>query len=524
MLARAGEGMSQLKRDWMWSELITSAGLARSWEGGQNPRISSVAEDSREVSQGACFVALRGTKADGHAYVDQAVHAGACAVVSEQPVRLPDRVPSLQLPSARGVAGRLSAVLHGIDRLQDEGRLNLIGVTGTNGKSTFCYLLRAILDEAACATALFGTIEYDLISRRIPAAMTTPPSTALMRYLAEAAGAGATHAVMEVSSHALDQGRCDGVRFSAGVFTNLTGDHLDYHQDMASYLNAKKRLFDGLETSAVAIVNADDPAGAAMLRDCRARPLRFGIRTESSKGESRDLESRILEMHPRGTRYLLTSHVSGRAEAEVETALLGRHNVQNGLAAAGTALGLGIDLDTIARGLSNIAHIPGRLQAVVPPGASERNRLRLPTVLVDYAHTDDALENVCSALRGMVGGRLVVLFGCGGDRDRSKRTRMAAVAERFADWIVLTSDNPRTEDPQAILDEILAGLSPDGRGRTRVEPDRAAAIALAIREAAPEDVVLLAGKGHENVQIIGQEKRPFDDARVAEKILTERLS
>jgi UDP-N-acetylmuramoyl-L-alanyl-D-glutamate--2,6-diaminopimelate ligase len=515
--------MLERRNDWTWRELITSAGLTTRWEGPLNPRITSVAEDSRDVSAGACFVALRGTHVDGHAYVEQALKAGASAVIAEKSISLPETIPVLQLPSARGVAGRLSAVMHGIDHLQREGRLHLVGVTGTNGKSTFCYLLRAILNGAGQPAALIGTIEYDLLSRVVPASMTTPPATTLMRYLAEASTAGARHAVMEVSSHALDQGRCDGVRFSVGVFTNLTGDHLDYHQNMEAYLVAKKRLFDGLEPGASAIVNVDDPAGERIVRDCRASIRRYAIIPVERAASSADLQARILEMRPEGTRFILSDRTRGR-NADVRIALIGRHNVQNCLAAAGAALALGLDLDDIARGLSSMTHVPGRLQAVVPEAIDDPARAGLPTVLVDYAHTDDALENVCSALRGLVRGRLIVLFGCGGDRDRTKRPRMARVARRYADRLVITSDNPRTEDPQTIIDDILAGLSSEQLDSTLVEPDRAEAIARAIREAAPGDLVLLAGKGHENYQIIGSQTFPFDDAKVAAQILAERLS
>lgn len=502
-----------------WSRLIVEAGLVSGWEEPVDPEISAVVEDSRLARPGACFVARRGATQDGHAYVDQAVRAGASAIISELFVPLPERIARLQLPAAAGVAGRLAAILHGIERLQRQQRLRLIGVTGTNGKSTFCYLLRAILDHAGFPTALLGTIQYDLLSRVVEAEWTTPPAPVLMGHLAEAARAGATHAVMEVSSHALDQGRCDGVLFAAGVFTNLTGDHLDYHKSMEAYGNAKKRLFDGLDAGAVAVINADDPAGERMIADSRARVVRYAVAPEHADRPAADMTACIHAMDAVGTRFALVDQAGGAA-CDVVTSLIGRHNVENCLAAAATGVALGVSLDAVAAGLAGVAGVPGRLQRVRPAGARNgKPRADLPEVVVDYAHTDDALTNVLSALRPLTRGRLIVMFGCGGDRDRSKRPRMARAAAALADRIIVTSDNPRGEDPEAIIADVLAGFAPADRARVAVEADRRSAIALAIRTAVQGDVVLLAGKGHETYQEINGRRLPFDDAAVAAEVL-----
>ncbi len=513
-----------------WSELIRSTGLAANWDAGSDPLITSVVEDSRQVQPGACFVATSGLRADGHDYAATAVKAGAVAVISERPVNLPPGVAGLVVADGRSVAGRLAAALYGLDGILRDGRLKVVGITGTNGKSTFCFLMRSIFQVGQHPTALLGTIEYDLLARKVTASMTTPPATTIMRYLAEAYEAGATHAVMEVSSHALDQDRCAGIRFAVGTFSNLTGDHLDYHKDMDSYLRAKKKLFDGLDPQATAVVNVDDPRGEEIVADCRGRIIRYGVVADSEQVHSRmpDLCARVRESTASETVFELavrgTAAADGREEAcTVVSPLIGHHNVQNSLAAAGAALALGVPLVTVVAGLEAARYIPGRLQRVEVAGDGRRD----PgfTVLVDYAHTDDALKNVLSALKPFTqrdGGRLIVMFGCGGDRDRSKRPRMAKVAAEWADQIVVSSDNPRTEDPVKIVEEIMAGFEPADLARVHVEPDRRKAIAHAVGTARRGDIVLLAGKGHENYQEIGRERFPFDDSAVAAEALAGR--
>jgi len=512
-----------------WSQLISEAGLAEGWRGPSDPLVTSILEDSRQVDPGSCFVATTGLHADGHAFVEAAVGKGAVAVISEKPINLPQGVAGLVVSSSRGLAGRLAATLYGLDKAQRDGRLRVVGITGTNGKSTFCFLMRSIFQVAHYPTALLGTIEYDLLARKVAASMTTPPATTIMSHLAEAFEAGATHAVMEVSSHALDQERCSGIRFAVGAFSNLTGDHLDYHKDMESYLRAKKKLFDGLDPGAVAVVNMDDPYGDAIVADCRGRVVRYGAQENGNRGDGRipDVCAIVKEGSASGTRFDLetrgTAIYSGRVEScEVFSPLIGNHNVQNSLAAVGSAVAMGVPLATVVAGLKAARCIPGRLQRVEMPAGSVRRDLGF-TVLVDYAHTDDALKNVLSTLKPLVqreGGRLIVMFGCGGDRDRMKRPRMAKVAAEWADRIVVTSDNPRTEEPMGIIQEIMTGFDPSDLPRVRVESDRRKAIQEAVGLAGVGDIVLLAGKGHEDYQEIGRERFPFDDSAIAAQVLS----
>ncbi len=521
---------------WTLRSLVTEAGL----EGVDlttvpEVRVLHVCDDSRTVRPGACFVAVRGVASDGHLYIPQAVAAGAVAIVIERsaaPIG-PALIPActvLQVPDTRVALARLATTFHGVRRRTADGRLRLAGVTGTNGKSTTCYLLQSILKAAGHATALLGTIRYDLVGDTVEAPWTTPPATALAEHLARAVGHGATHAVMETSSHALDQRRCDGLTFSAGVFTNLTGDHLDYHKDAASYLAAKKRLFDLLPRGAAAAVNGEDAASGQIVADTAGDVTRFGF-----EAPRLDVSARRLQVSTGGSRFELC--LRGGSVA-VHSPLIGRHNVMNALAAAAVAEAWGVTRQAIAAGLVAVRIVPGRLQRV-ENGNAER------TVLVDYAHTDDALVNVLSVLRPLTPRRLICVFGCGGDRDRTKRPRMAAAVERFADLAVVTSDNPRNEDPDAIIAEVLTGFrrpvgarasSPaasrsgmchyaageDARAPgccVEVEPDRRAAIGRAISLAQAGDTVLIAGKGHEDYQLIGTRKIHFDDVEVAAEFL-----
>ncbi len=468
--------------------------------------ILSLADDSRRVGPGACFVAVPGTHWDGHDFVDQAVRAGASAVVAQRAVRLPDNVALVRVPDTRKAVAQLAAAFYGLDEMQASRRMHVVAVTGTNGKTTFCYLARAMLEAAGHRTALLGTIEYDLLSRRLPAPMTTPPALALTQYLVEAARGGATWAVMEASSHALDQQRCSSVDIEAAVFTNLSGDHLDYHHDLAAYKEAKKKLFDGLSEGATAVVNVDDPASATMLTDCAAKRVGYGL------NQLADVQAQIVEITASGSRFNL---LFGGESIRVATPLVGRHNVLNALAAAAVGTALELDLATIRRGIESLSVVPGRLQRVGPKSCPF-------TVLIDYAHTDDALQNVLGALRPLGLARLIVVFGCGGDRDRLKRPRMACAAAAYADRIFVTSDNPRTEDPRKIIDDILAGFAESDFQRITIEPDRRRAINLAIEHAEHRDIVLVAGKGHETYQVLGTRRVPFDDTQVAAESLQRR--
>jgi UDP-N-acetylmuramoyl-L-alanyl-D-glutamate--2,6-diaminopimelate ligase len=382
--------------------------------------------------------------------------------------------------------------------------LAVLGVTGTNGKTTVTWMVRSILRAAGRGCGLIGTTGYDVGSGMEQALWTTPGAVELSRLLGAARGSGLEAVAMECSSHALDQKRTAGIRFVGAAFTNLTGDHLDYHVTLGAYLDAKALLFEGLGAGSTAVLNVHDVASAELARRTRARVMRFGI------GVDCEVAAEITRLDVRGTGFVL--RLDGE-EVLVECPLVGRHNVMNCLAAAGLAYGAGVGCDDIAAGLSGLEQVPGRLERV--SGVSR------PVVFVDYAHTDDGLEQVCGALRSLTGGRLVVVFGCGGDRDRTKRPRMARVAEKWADCIVVTDDNPRSESPGAIRGEVLAGFSAAGREKAVEIGDRGKAIRHAIATAGEDDVVLIAGKGHENYQIVGERVVEFDDRVVSRACLAE---
>lgn len=465
-------------------------------EGRADQPISGIFDDSRQVIPGGLFVAIPGVAVDGRQFIADALARGAAAVLAEGPTAALSATV-LPVENARLAIARLAQRWHRLDLSAATG-LQLLGVTGTNGKSTTAMMARAIVESSGRPCALLGTVVYDLCGRTVTANMTTPAALQLTAYLAEAAGAGARAAVMEVSSHALHQHRTDGLRFAAAGFTNLSGDHLDYHGTMEQYAAAKRRLFEQLEPDATAVVNADDPAQAEMLRGCRARVLRYSFRPDA------EISAAIVKQTIDGTTWKLRMD---RGEVALESQVIGRHNVYNAMCAAGLAAAIGVPLEAIVEGLRGLATVPGRLQRVACAAPAD--------VFVDYAHSDDALRNVLSVLKPLTRGRLVLVFGCGGERDRTKRPRMAAAAEEFADAIIVTSDNPRSEEPLAIIHEILAGFTPAGRRRVLVEPDRRKAIGTALSIAAQRDVVLLAGKGHENYQLIGPTRTHFDDAEVA---------
>ena len=484
-----------------FSELLSAAGLLEATPSG-DAQVRRVVTDSRQVQDGDCFVAVAGTVTDGHRYIGPAVASGCAAVVCENPAAVPPEVPRAVVEDTRAAAGRLAQAILG----WPGRKMTAVGVTGTNGKTTFTYLLRHILELAGHRPALLGTIAYDTLSRSAQAGTTTPGAVELAELMDQMVAAGATHLVMEVSSHALDQRRTAGIDFAVGVFTNLSGDHLDYHGSMGSYLAVKRRLFEGLSGEAHAVLNRDDKYAEEMASATSASALWYGL------SPAADVYGRIQGIDAAGSRFEL---VCGDSRTPVTTGLIGRHNVLNCLAAAAAAIALGIDPHTAAAGLAEVRQVPGRLQRVPSHAPFD--------VLVDYAHTDDALRNVLLALQPVKkGGRVILVFGCGGDRDRTKRPRMARVAEDLAEEVVVTSDNPRTEDPRAIIDEILAGFSHDGRAKVYVEPDRRAAIAAAVDRAAPGDMVVIAGKGHENYQVIGTERVHFDDVETAEQLLQQR--
>jgi len=469
--------------------------------GSGDVQVARAVHDSRRVRAGDLFVALGGTQIDGHQFVQAALEAGAAAAVVEREVTLPGGPALLVVNDAREALALCAHALAG-DPTQ---RLVVCGVTGTNGKTTTTYLARSIFECAGWPTGVLGTIGYVMGRREIPSRLTTPDADDLAAYFREMVESGLKAAVMEVSSHALHQRRAAGIAFDVGAFTNLSPEHLDYHPDMYSYREAKGMLFASLAPTARAVLNADEDASRAFEEATEARVLWYGIDNPA------DVRATDIRCDVEGCRFSL---VTPRGQAEIRTALLGRHNVYNCVTAAAMAEALDVPHEAIVEGIRAVETVRGRLEPVPT---------RLPFgVLVDYAHKTDALRHALSTVRNLVEGqgRLVVVFGCGGDRDRQKRPAMAKVAEELADRIFVTNDNPRTEQPEAIADAILAGFS--SMEKVTVELDRRTAIALALAEATPGDVVIIAGKGHETYQIIGDVTRPFDDRQVAAEILRTR--
>lgn len=472
-----------------------------------NPDVTSVEYDSRRVKPGGVFVAMRGETSDGNRFIDQAIRAGAVAIVTDSSTEKPrDGVAWALVPHGRRVLAKVSANFY----RRPADRLAVTGITGTNGKSTTAFLIEAIFSASGRKSALIGTIEYHVAGKIYPAPHTTPEALELERLFSEALGQGATDAVMEVSSHALAQERVYGIPFDVAVFTNLTRDHLDYHNTMEEYAASKLVLFEGCGTEPprAAVTNLDDEFGAKIAKSSRKRSA-----TVLTYGWSRgDFHADAVDITPHGTRFDI---VTPGGKIPVFSPMIGRVNVYNILAAAAASYARGCNSQAIARGIGSLAHVPGRF---------ERVDCGQPfTVVVDYAHTDDALRNLTALAREFVTraglrGRVLTVFGCGGDRDRAKRPLMGETAGRGSDFVVLTSDNPRSEDPLAIINDALVGVQKSGV-KYSVEPDRRKAIALAISEARPGDIVLLAGKGHEKVQVTREGSLPFDDVEVAREVL-----
>ncbi|MFO0688725.1 MAG: UDP-N-acetylmuramoyl-L-alanyl-D-glutamate--2,6-diaminopimelate ligase [Myxococcota bacterium] len=490
-----------------------------------DPAIRGIRYDSREVSPGDLFVALRGAHSDGHAFVGRAVELGAAALLVET---LPDAsvrrgVPVVRVADARRAMAPIAAHFFG----HPASALRLVGVTGTNGKTSTTYLVESILAAAGQRVGLIGTVEIRYAGHRQSSVNTTPESLDLQRMLRAMCNEQIDAAVMEVSSHGLELGRVDGCSFQVAGFTNLTQDHLDFHGSMDAYFAAKARLFrDYLAPGGCAVVNVDDPWAeklCGIVRDAGAELIRVARGTRAA-AELRLVSS---DVSLAGTRAVLED-AAGRFE--VALPLLGDFNLENLLVAAGIARALGLDGAAIAAGAAACRQVPGRMERVTGRGGAE------PTVLVDYAHTPDAVEKVLRTVKPLCRGRLVAVFGCGGDRDRTKRPRMAEAVAANADVAIATSDNPRTEDPVAILADVEAGLRslekvpadavfsarPGGRPCYATIVDRREAIRVAIGRAAPEDTIVLAGKGHEDYQIVGREKLPFDDRIEARRALLAR--
>lgn len=504
------------------SELLSRMGDQRSGiNAGHDPDITSLHYRSQEVKPGGLFVAMRGQAADGHDFIDDALARGALAVVAQGRTREDERI--VVVPDSRLALGQLAAAFYG----DPSAHFSLIGVTGTNGKTTVTYLVESMLAAAKLPSGVIGTNNCRYAGRILDSAVTTPESLDLQRLLADMRGEGVSHVVMEVSSHGIDLKRVAACRFDVGGFTNLTQDHLDYHGTMASYWASKKRFFTELlpRTRAASVVNMDNDSGReldALLQTLEPLPrvIRYG------RGEGNEVRALDVAIDLSGIRGTV---VTPEGPVAIRSRLVGQHNLENILCAAAIAVALELPLSAVRQGIDGLPCVPGRLERVDDEGGR--------VVFVDYAHTPDALENVLKTLGVVARRRIICVFGCGGDRDRGKRPLMGGIVGRLCDLAVVTSDNPRTEAPDGIIADILPGVREkmsreiqaadpaawNGAKGFAVIPDRADAIRTAIRMAAPEDVVLIAGKGHETYQIIGKEKRDFDDRRVAGEALANTI-
>ncbi len=479
--------------------------------GNKDCEIKGLTSDSREVKKDYLFVAVKGSSQDGHKYLSDAVQRGACALVVENVANVFPNVPIVRVPDTRAALSDLASRFYNYPSKD----MNLIGITGTNGKTTTSYILESILKEGGRNVGVIGTINYRYKGKSFQTSLTTPESNDLMKILGEMRDAGVTDIILEVSSHSLEQGRVRGLDWSRALFTNFSRDHLDYHLTMEEYFKAKSLLFASLreeEGQAKTIINMDDPKGRELQRITKASTVSYGLGDNCSV-RATDIHSSVEGLHFRMT--------TPAGDTPITSTLFGQMNVYNILAAAAVAFSLDIDLNTISRGIQRLAFVPGRLQHV-------ENKQGL-SIFVDYAHSTDALKKVLQTVRQLTKGRLITVFGCGGDRDKGKRPDMGRVAGMYSDCAIITSDNPRGESPEKIADEIEAGMKESGLKRVtfnfslnakgyEIILDRRKAIHAAVKIANKEggDIILIAGKGHEQYQITGNGKRYFNDIEEVE--------
>lgn len=467
--------------------------------------VRAVTDDSRSVQPGSVFIAVRGEQVDGHRFIPAAADAGMAGLVLQQPMGSLS-VPFVRVADSRKALGLLGSRFYG----EPSSQIRMIGVTGTNGKTTTTYVCKALLEALGQRVGLIGTVAYQIGAETIPASHTTPGALELQQLLARMVAGGCTAAVMEVSSHALAQDRTAGCEYDVAVFSNLTQDHLDFHKTMEEYFHAKLRLFTGLtgthKSHKRAILNVDDPAGQRIKALCPVPVWTYALKAKA------DLRAEQVRLSLGGTTFTAATPAGS---FPVESHLVGEHNVYNLLSAIGVALHEGATPDQVRGAVSHVTNVPGRFERVMAGQAF--------TVVVDYAHTEDALVRLLTAAQALKTGRLITVFGCGGDRDRGKRPKMGGAAVRYSDVVVLTSDNPRTEDPESILREVEVGVTEALKERPLVQyrkvADRREAIEAAVREARAGDMVLIAGKGHEDYQIIGTQKFHFDDREVAREAI-----
>ncbi len=471
-----------------WDRHITDKLKIRKISGTIPDEIAGLTDDSRKVVPGGVFIAVKGPVADGHDYIEQAVKKGASVIISERDVNVPDHVYLITVEDSRKALAELAGWYYDYP----SRRLKLTGITGTNGKTSVATMLYKLFRRAGFISGLISTIEIKIGDESLPTRNTTPGILELNRILAEMVSQGVEYAFMEVSSHGIDQGRIMGITFSGGVFTNLTHEHLDYHGDFITYRDVKKKFFDRLPETAFALTNKDDKNGLFMLQNTRAKKYTYGIKNPA------DFKTEVMEMDFSG----MLLKINGK---EVWTKLTGIFNAYNLTAVYGASVLLGIPSDDALVYLSELEGPDGRFERVTAPDGR--------IAIIDYAHTPDALENVLKTIAGIrkKNQQIITVVGAGGDRDKEKRPKMARTAARLSDWVILTSDNPRTENPAAILHDMLQGIGPEDNYKTLVIEDRSQAIKAAARYAREGDIILIAGKGHETYQIIGKEKRYFND-------------
>jgi UDP-N-acetylmuramoyl-L-alanyl-D-glutamate--2,6-diaminopimelate ligase len=490
----------------MLNELIQGLPI-KNIHGKTDAEIRGVTQDSRRVAPGFLFVAVPGNEQNGHLFIPDAVKKGAAAVMLSESPDLSLSVPQIEVKDSRSALADVAARFYG----EPSMKMKIVGITGTNGKTTLTYLLESILKEAGRNPAVLGTINYRYGGKIFPAANTTPESVDLQKLFSEMVSDGVTDVVMEVSSHALALNRVRGVHFDVGVFTNLSQDHLDFHEDIEDYFQAKLRLFceflpESRKKEKSAVVNMEDERGEeiVLLKDDSVRQVRVALTGPY------EISCRSFHLSEEGIRAEV---MLGSKILSIRSALMGQFNLENILCAIGVADGLGIPEEAVIRGIENLKSVPGRLEKI----QNDRGIL----AFVDYAHTPEALARVGESLRKMTRGRMITVFGCGGDRDRSKRALMGCEAARMSDWLIVTSDNPRTENPETIIDEIIPGIESVGFSKERFcrISSREEALKKAVEIARRGDLILVAGKGHEDYQIVGKQKSHFSDREILKRLL-----
>ncbi|MCF6154159.1 MAG: UDP-N-acetylmuramoyl-L-alanyl-D-glutamate--2,6-diaminopimelate ligase [Candidatus Brocadia sp.] len=463
--------------------------------------VCGITHDSRKIKRGYLFVAIKGHRVDGHDFIIGAIEKGAVALVVGEKIDLTSRIPQIIVSNTRYALAALSCRFYG----EPSSHMTVVGITGTNGKTTTSYLTKSIIEASGNKAGLIGTIQYQIGERVLPAQETTPESVEIQSYLCEMLKSGIKYAIIEASSHALSQHRLDGVRFSSAIFTNLSIEHLDYHVNIRNYRTEKLKLIKGLGAQAFAILNADHNASKHFAERTKSQVVWYGIKKKNA-----DVTAEIIHMDADVTRLLLNSPWG---KIFINIKLAGKHNIYNVLAAAANALALGLKIDTIKMGIESLSVVPGRLEKI-DCGQDFH-------IYIDFAHTHQALQVVLSTLREITAGRIILVFGCGGDRDRKKRPKMGHIAEKYSDLFWITSDNPRSEDPHSIIQEIQKGIRK--QGCFRVQADRKIAIGEAVSEAKKGDVVIIAGKGHEQYQISKGTIIPFDDREIVRQILQDNM-